>query len=185
MIEIKNLSVSYGEKEIIKDLSFSFKKGFNAITGPSGSGKTSIAGAILGIVPYTGRVISDSDKFAAVFQEDRLCEGISVLKNLKLVCRNVSVIEDGLKKFNLEKEINSKISSLSGGMKRRIAILRALLSDYDNLIMDEPFNGLDDVMKDTVMKYIKEKASDKTVILITHNSSEAAFFNCNVLHLNL
>lgn len=185
MIEIKNLSVSYGEKEVIKDLSFSFKKGFNAITGPSGSGKTSIAGAILGIVPYTGRVISDSDKFAAVFQEDRLCEGISVLKNLKLVCRNVSVIEDGLKKFNLEKEINSKISSLSGGMKRRIAILRALLSDYDNLILDEPFNGLDDVMKDTVMKYIKEKASDKTVILITHNSSEAAFFNCNVLHLNL
>lgn len=185
MIEIKNLSVSYGEKEVIKDLSFSFKKGFNAITGPSGSGKTSIAGAILGIVPYTGRVISDSDKFAAVFQEDRLCEGISVLKNLKLVCRDVSVIEDGLKKFNLEKEINSKISSLSGGMKRRIAILRALLSDYDNLILDEPFNGLDDVTKDTVMKYIKEKASDKTVILITHNSSEAAFFNCNVLHLNL
>lgn len=185
MIEIKNLSVSYGEKDVIKDLSFSFKKGFNAIMGPSGSGKSSVAGAILGIVPYSGRIKSDSEKYAAVFQEDRLCEGISVLKNLKLVCRDASVIEDGLKKFNLEKEINSKISSLSGGMKRRVAILRALISDYDNLILDEPFNGLDDAMKEKVMNYIKEKASDKTVILITHNSSEAAFFNCNVLHLNL
>lgn len=185
MIEIKNLSISFGEKLVIKDLSFSFKKGFNAIMGPSGSGKTSVAGAILGIVPYTGMVISDSDKYAAVFQEDRLCESISVLKNLKLVCRDVSVIESGLLKFNMKEEINSKISSLSGGMKRRVAILRALISDHDNLILDEPFNGLDEGMKETVMNYIKEKASDKTVILITHNSSEAAFFNCNVLHLNL
>ena len=103
MIEIKNLSVSYGEKDVIKDLSFSFKKGFNAIMGPSGSGKSSVAGAILGIVPYSGRIKSDSEKYAAVFQEDRLCEGISVLKNLKLVCRDASVIEDGLEKFNLEK----------------------------------------------------------------------------------
>ena len=49
MIEIKNLSVSYGEKDVIKDLSFSFKKGFNAIMGPSGSGKSSVAGAILAL----------------------------------------------------------------------------------------------------------------------------------------
>lgn len=102
-----------------------------------------------------------------------------------MVCKDKSVIENGLAEFRLSKEINTKVSSLSGGMKRRIAILRALLSDYDNLILDEPFNGLDEAIKLKVMEYIKEKTSGKTVILITHNSSEVTFFNCNILHLDL
>lgn len=185
MIEVRDLSISYGNKKVINDLSFSFKNGFNAIMGPSGCGKTSIANSILGLIPYEGIITAESDKFAAVFQEDRLCEGISVLKNLKMVCKDVERINKGLIHFNMQEEINSKPNDLSGGMKRRIAILRALLSDYDNLILDEPFNGLDNGIKETVMKYIKEKASGKTVILITHNSSEAEFFNCNILHLNL
>lgn len=185
MIELSNVSISYGEKNIIKELSFTFKNGFNAVMGPSGSGKTSIANALLNLIPYSGTITCDSQKNAAVFQEDRLCDNISVLKNLKMVCKDKSVIENGLAEFRLSKEINTKVSSLSGGMKRRIAILRALLSDYDNLILDEPFNGLDEAIKLKVMEYIKEKTSGKTVILITHNSSEVTFFNCNILHLDL
>lgn len=185
MIKLNCLSIEYPDKKIITNLSFTFNTGFNAICGPSGAGKTSIAHAILGLIPYTGKIESDSNRYAAVFQEDRLLDNLSVLKNLKLVCPNIEAVTSALTVFNMSENLHTKVKDLSGGMKRRVAILRAVLYEYDILILDEPFTGLDSEIKEVVMKYIKEKTSEKTVILISHDSSEVMYFDCKILHLDL
>lgn len=185
MIKLDNVSISYEDKKIISSLSFCFNKGFNAILGPSGIGKTTIIKAIMGLIEYEGKIQSESNKFAAVFEENRLCEDFTVYKNLKMVCKDKSRIQEAVIHIGLRDSIHSRVCSLSGGMKRRVSILRALLSDYDILILDEPFTGLDSDNKSIVMNYIKEKTSEKTVILITHNYSEVEFYDCNILHLNL
>ena len=79
--------------------------------------------------------------------------------------------------------MNEKVISLSGGMKRRVAILRAVLADYTTIIMDEPFKGLDDDTRKSVINYVKKMTSGKSVLLVTHDLSEADFFNCNILNL--
>jgi NitT/TauT family transport system ATP-binding protein len=73
------------------------------------------------------------------------------------------------------------VNTLSGGMKRRVAILRALLAPFDILILDEPFKGLDADTKLTMMNMVKEKVSKKTMILITHDPSETLFFNSRII----
>lgn len=183
MIKLNNLSIKYNKNIIIDNLSFEFKKGFNAIVGASGEGKTSIINAILGLIPYEGSIECDSKNFSAVFEEDRLCDNFSVLQNLKLVCNDVSKIDDALKTLSLFESKDTIINELSFGMKRRIAIIRAIIADYDVLILDEPFKGLDEDIKLITMNYIKEKTSDKTVILISHDPSEVSFYNCNILRI--
>ena len=185
MIKLENVTVKYNDKTVISNLTFEFKDGFNAILGKSGSGKTTLANAILSLKEYEGRITSDHTKYAAVFQEDRLIENLSVKKNLSLFCKDNTLIEEGLNSLLLSDSANKKALELSGGMKRRVALLRALLSDYEVLILDEPFKGLDKATKNITMNYIKEKTSGKIVILITHDLSEVEFFNCNSLFIKL
>ena len=66
-----------------------------------------------------------------------------------------------------------KVKHLSGGEKRRVAIARAILADFDILLMDEPLTGLDDDTKEIVIQYIKKRTAGKTVLLVTHNKTEA------------
>ena len=184
-IAIKNLTIKYEGNTVLEDFSYNFQKGFYAITGQSGIGKTSLINAILCLIPYTGTISFDGEpRFSAVFQEDRLCEGLSVKKNITIVNRySDSEISTALEEVGLEGCLNTRISELSGGMKRRIAILRAILADYNILVLDEPFKGLDADNKSAVMDFIQKKTSDKTVLLITHDLSEAEFFNCEIVNL--
>lgn len=185
-IIINNLSINYQDKEVIKGFSATIDTNEKiALTGPSGIGKTSIINAILGLIPYKGSInCAYSPEYAVVFQEDRLCLGLSVYTNIKLTCPKMSRqdINSYIHRVGLEPSTN--VNTLSGGMKRRVAILRALLAPANILIMDEPFKGLDSDTKELVMSLTKEKASDKTMILITHDPSEAQFFNCRPLDIS-
>lgn len=185
-IEIKNLTVRYGENKVISGFSHSFEKGrCTAIMGPSGCGKTTLVNAVMGLIPYEGNIILNDVVMSAVFQEDRLCEGMSVMRNLRLTSDRRFTprdIKNALYEMNLGDIAPEKISGLSGGMKRRIAILRALLAPHNTLILDEPFKGLDVSTRNTVMSYILRNSSD-TIILITHDISEADFFNSSIVRL--
>lgn len=185
-IDIRNLTVRYGENTVLSDFSCSFEKGkCTAITGSSGSGKTSLINAVMELIPYEGRIIRNDVVISAVFQEDRLCEGMSVMRNLKLTAAKkfgTADIKKALCEIHLDGISSHKISALSGGMKRRVAILRALLAPHNTLILDEPFKGLDEDTKNDVMTFVKKNASD-TIILITHDISEAHFFNSSIVHL--
>lgn len=173
MIEIKNLSFSFGDKVIFDDFSLKIPdKSVTAITGKSGCGKTTLINLICGLLKADkGEIVSKAEKYAVVFQEDRLLPWYTVKEN-------ISTVSDGetadlwLKKVGLSDSADLYPSQMSGGMKRRTALARALAYGGEVLILDEAFNGVDEETKTILIDIIREQATEKAVILISHNSDE-------------
>ena len=171
-IIIDSLTIQYGDNKVIDDFSYTIEPGrIYAIMGASGIGKTSLINAVMGLIPYTGTINCDEDlKISAVFQEDRLCEGMSASRNIRIVCDNkkqISHIPGLMSDFGLADCVSRKVRNLSGGMKRRIAIIRALISSHNLLIMDEPFKGLDEATRLAVMNSVRKETPDDTILMIT------------------
>ena len=118
-----------------------------------------------------GEIISDAKSYAVVFQEDRLLPWLTVRENVSIVSDDKTA-DLWLKKVGLSESAELYPSQLSGGMKRRTALARALAYGSDVLILDEAFNGVDEETKSVLMDIIKEQAKEKAVILISHNSDE-------------
>jgi NitT/TauT family transport system ATP-binding protein len=161
----------------------------NCFMGPSGIGKTTLINILLGLTaPDSGEVQGIQGKrISVIFQEDRLIEHLDAVKNIKLVCDRampVSIIEQELVKVNLSDYQNKPVKNLSGGMRRRVAVVRAMLAVSDIIIMDEPFKGLDDELKKLVIEYVKQKSAGKTVIIVTHDKEEAHLLNANIILLD-
>lgn len=182
-ISIENISFSYDDKSVFTDYSCSFPMGkTSVIMAPSGFGKSTLLYMIAGLItPSKGfiKIPIDTPKFSFAFQDLRLIESSSVLKNITLVNSKVSNTDEldaCLEALDIKSLINKRVSTLSGGEKSRVAITRALMAEYDILLLDEPFNGLDDETKLRTMDYVKEKTAHKTVLLVTHNKDEATFF---------
>ena len=180
-IVINNLKKRYNDKVVLNNFNYIFKeKAISFIMGTSGVGKTTLIKILMGLEQADdGKVIGISDKkISAVFQEDSLCENLSVLLNIKLVCENIShlEIEKCLELLDLKDCLHKRVKELSGGMKRRVAILRALLYDFDLLIMDEPFKGLDKETKIKVMNFVISKLENKSAIIITHEMEDIMYF---------
>ena len=188
-IIINDLTKKYGEKTVLSDFSLKIEdKEKITVMGSSGCGKTTLIRIIAGLeIPDSGELLNVPEKISFVFQENRLCEDFSSVSNVMFVTgKSISKeeIEDNLKLLGLSDSLYKPVKNLSGGMKRRVAIARALLSDYDLLIMDEPFKGLDEELKLSVLQYVKEKTKDKTVIFVTHNMDEAKLFSERIINLN-
>ena len=177
-INLRNITKQYETIPVLNQLYLEIKEGkTTCIMGPSGVGKTTLIHILMGLVQADSGVIEgvEGRRFAAVFQENRLCEEIGAVLNIKMVC-DKKVTEAQIKKeleavglLDYEKK---KVNELSGGMKRRVAIVRAVMADSDIIIMDEPFKGLDDKLKGQVIDYIKRKTIGKTLVVITHNKEE-------------
>lgn len=187
-IVLKNLSKSYGENLVISDLNLNIKSGVTTcLMGPSGCGKTTLLRLIAGLEkPDSGEIMSEARKISYAFQEDRLSEDFSVISNIRFVVgktMNSEDIRNLLKEFELGDVIDKPVRELSGGMKRRVAIARALSATYDLLILDEPLKGLDEKLKQHVMEVIKNHTKGKTVIYVTHDSSEADVMGARVITL--
>ena len=180
-IVIENLKKRYNDKVVLNNFNYTFKdKTISFIMGATGVGKTTLIKILMGLVQADdGKVIGiNNKKISVVFQEDSLCENLSVLLNIKLVCENISnlEIEKSLELLDLKDCMHKRVRELSGGMKRRIAIIRALLYDFDLLIMDEPFKGLDKETKIKVMDFVISKLENKSAIIITHDMDEIMYF---------
>ena len=121
----------------------------------------------------------------AVFQENRLCETFSPIDNIRLAVPSLSrqAAARELKRVLPEDCLHRPVSSLSGGMKRRTAILRAMAAPSDAIIMDEPFTGLDEETKEMVIQYILEKSCGKLLILSTHQEEDALLLGGETIHL--
>ncbi len=111
-----------------------------------------------------------------VFQEDRLCMNESAIRNVAMVLRSQAteigeVILSHFSRVGLTdiEALHQPVSKLSGGMRRRVAIVRAVLAPGDMLLLDEPFQGLDEDTKKQVIQYMKEEQRDRTVVLVTHD----------------
>lgn len=176
-IKLKHVSKAFEGKQIFDDFSAVFPEGeIIGIMAPSGYGKTTLLRMLMGlIVPDEGQILGiEGKKKSAVFQEDRLCENLSASANIRLVNPNLSQgeTEKAMNAVGLGDCVHQPVRELSGGMRRRVAILRALLCEYEILYLDEPFKGLDQETKELVMKDTKRRCQGKTVFLVTHDAAE-------------
>ena len=185
---IRNITKSYGEKTVFKNLNLKIESGkITCIMAPSGAGKTTLLRMMMGLEkPDRGSIVGLSEKrFSAVFQEERLCEGMTAIGNIRLVNPSLTAeqIRNELQRLGMYDCENQPVSELSGGMRRRVSILRALLAEYDVLFMDEPFKGLDSTLKKDVITSVMEKTVGKTVIVVTHDRSEADLLRAEIINL--
>jgi len=178
MMEAIRVSKSFDGKSVIQDYSFYLEDGVHyALMGPSGCGKTTLLNLLMGLMkPDSGSIrTKEGLRISAVFQEDRLLRQMTAAANNELV--NPSA-HDRAETLLLELGITPEslpqpVSTYSGGMKRRVALARALLADFDVLFLDEPYKGLDEETRDRVMKIVARYTEGKTVVLVTHDSQEA------------
>lgn len=193
-IQIEHLDKAYGENQVLKDFSAVIPEGkTTCIMAPSGKGKTTLLNILLGLESYDrGRIRGlEGKKKSAVFQEDRLCENLSSRANIRMIREKkisrgsgfLKKMEEGLEALELQEWGDQPVRKLSGGMKRRTAILRALLADWEILFMDEPFKGLDIETKKKVMEYVKNECLGKTVAFVTHDPEEAKEMGAEILVL--
>ena len=182
MINLQNVTASYGTHTVLKDFSLTISKGEHiAIMGESGSGKTTLLKLISKqLTPDSGEVCIAASRIAYMFQEPRLLPWLSVLDNVNLVLgdnkESLPEAVKWLKKVGLGNNLESLPYALSGGMRQRAALARALAYNGDLLLLDEPLASLDEDSADELLTLIKTHAENKTVILVTHNSEHAKKF---------
>ena len=175
----------YKEKQIFSNRIFDFASdGVSIVKAPSGYGKTTLLRIISSLDRDYEGFIEDPPCFpVVVFQEDRLVENLSVEANLRAVSKDRNLIRHLLSEVGLIDEIDNKVNELSGGMKRRVSIIRALLLDYDWLLLDEPFQGLDDVLCKKLSSLILSFSKGKGLIVITHDDRDVRLFGGKVIEL--
>lgn len=189
-IIFENVSVNFNEKEVLKDINLTIKQGeVIGIMGASGIGKTTFVKILLGLLkPTSGKVYGlENLQFSAVFQEDRLCEYFDAITNVKMVLPSditTDQVEKEFLKVLLTDYKGTSVSKLSGGMKRRVAIVRAVMAQSDVIILDEPLKGLDEALKEKVLSYLKESLSERTVILVTHDKAEIEALHAKLLYFS-
>lgn len=184
-----------GHPPALEAVDFSVRKGeFVSIVGPSGCGKTTILRLIAHLVePTTGRVeVRDSPRTAYVFQEPNLLPWRSVIDNIRLPLELLGVprpaqqpsIEDSLRLIGLQAADYRKYPRmLSGGMKMRVSLARAMVTKPEILLLDEPFAALDDMLRQQLNEDLLAIWQDQqwTALFVTHNVAEAVFLSQRVL----
>ena len=192
ILELSHVEKIYGEKEnqvkALKDINIQVKEGeFIAIVGPSGCGKSSLLSILCGIEDKTGGsfIFPDTkkNKLGYMLQNDSLFPWLTILDNCliglkvskKLTFENISYVKKLLEMYGLRDFMYNYPSSLSGGMRQRVALIRTLAIKPDILLLDEPFSALDYqtrlAVSDDVYQIIKKE--HKTAIMVTHDLAEA------------
>ena len=182
---VLNLEKSYRGTPVLRGFSANFAEGeISALMGPSGCGKTTLLRILLGIEEADAGSIRGVGRAVAVFQEDRLSEPLSAIENVRLGKKDATREQAKalLSALGLSEDMGKPVSELSGGMRRRVSIARALIADADTVLLDEPFSALDDDTKAQVMAYTKQALAGKTVLLITHDIDEARAFAGNRIY---
>ena len=198
MIEIKNLYKSFGDKEVLKGINLDIETGETlVIIGRSGCGKSVLIKHIVGLlepdegyVKVEGKIVSDLSekelyqlrkKFGFLFQGAALFDSMTVEENVGLaLTENINkyssneihnIVEEKLSIVDLTGIQESKPAELSGGMKKRVGLARALISNPDYILYDEPTTGLDPIMSDSIDNMIKNLAGklNVTSIVVTHD----------------
>jgi phospholipid/cholesterol/gamma-HCH transport system ATP-binding protein len=210
VVEFKNVSITFDVNPVLKDISFTVHPGeTRMVLGPAGCGKSVLMKLANGLIrPDTGTItvfgqditkMSENDlyklrsRIGMVFQESALFDSLSVEENVAYRLHEEKVSEDethtrvveALKFVELEKAIAKFPSELSGGMRRRVSIARALISKPDLILYDSPTGGLDPITSTTIVELIikQRDVSHTTSLLITHRLQDA--FTLAMSHYNL
>lgn len=189
-ITVDQVSKSFGPLQVFENFSATYEPGeIYYLTEPSGSGKTTLFRMLAGLeIPDSGEIyLTDSYNryqlgahlqeeaaafrkgiFSIVFQEDRLCEEYSAVRNVEMITGSREKAEAALKKLLEPEALYKPCRQLSGGMKRRVALVRAMEAVGSYVLLDEPFTGMDAATKKRAECYILEKQQGRTLVIATH-----------------
>jgi len=185
MITLKNISKSFGSHKVLNQFNLIVTTGdVICLLGPSGSGKTTILKMLSGLdIHFEGDILGLENKsISYVFQESRLLPWLTVKENLNYVLEGkipMDKIEDHIHYFldqvGLACYKDAYPNTLSGGMKQRVSLARAFATPHDILLLDEPFQGLDQDLKEQLMALLEQLIAqdESTVVMVTHDLSEA------------
>lgn len=194
ILEVENLSYSFGNNSILKDINIHVNKNeIVTIVGSSGVGKSTLFNLIAGVLKkQTGKIIINNSndyigKVAYMLQTDLLFEHKTIINNivLPLIIAKVNkkeALEEAskiLKQFNLYKYANKYPKQLSGGMRQRVALIRTYMFKKNIFLLDEAFSALDAITKKELHKwyFTLKKNLNLTTLLITHDIEEAVFLS--------
>ncbi len=187
-LEIRGLSKRFGEKTLFEDLSLTVDRPM-ILWASSGWGKTTLLRILMGLETPDSGTVSGVGRVGAVFQEDRLCPQLTAVQNVELVLENTKsdykqqIVRD-LQRLGLdEAALDLPVRKLSGGQKRRAALLRAVWAESDTLLLDEPFTGMDPETMKKAASLLKERCQRKPVLLATHDREAIGELGWPVLRL--
>ena len=188
-ISVESLRKAFGTQLVLNDVPFTAPAHqITCIMAPSGVGKTTLLRILLGLEqPDSGTVSLLPDcRWAAVFQEDRLLEHLDAMENLRFILGNEldeTEADRLLQELGLSDFEGKPVRDFSGGMKRRLALARALLAPSDALALDEPFAGLDEENRERAIACIRNRTAGKPVLLVTHNEEDVIGLNAGLIRL--
>ena len=186
---LNGISKSFGSRKVLENISFRFPAGsVTCILGPSGCGKTTLLRIAAGLEkPDTGSVEGIPEQIGFVFQEDRLCGEFSAVSNVRLAARNLPKAEIArrLAEIGLGEDLDKPVRDFSGGMKRRVAIVRAVCCPAELLFLDEPFKGLDEKLRLEVIRYIGKYSRGRTVVCVTHEPEDAERLGAKMIEMEM
>ncbi len=187
-IEIKDLTVRYGDYIAIEDVNLQIKHpSFVVVIGPNGAGKTTFLKSLLGLIPYEGEVKifgkrpkEIRNRVGYLPQRERINTNIPILvrdvvlmpvsaRKLVISKNNVKKAKEYLKTVGMEKFWQHRFDALSGGQQQRVLFARTLMNDPDILVLDEPFSATDVATKMSLIQLLHRISKNKTIILVTHD----------------
>ena len=187
MIKINNLTKSFGKNLVIDNLNAELPAcGIVTVTGPSGKGKTTFLNILAGILkPDSGEIAGDPSSLSYSFQDDRLFPWLSVRKNIEIVLPRYMQDKTEKISFWLDSVELSEFSDylpdkLSGGMKQRVSLARALAYPSDIVLLDEPFAALDETLHKKMYDLIKKEAKKRLIIMVTHDKKDISEINIEI-----
>lgn len=184
-VDFRGVSKSFDGHSVLQHLSLAIAAGQRmALMAPSGAGKTTFLRLALGLeTPDEGIVARTPGPLSAVFQEVRLMEGLTATQNLALAATDTQELNRSLRilgELLQEAEMNKPVSQLSGGMRRRVELARALGHPAGLLVLDEPFTGLDDETRERAAAIAAEHLDGRTLLLATHGIRDAESLDATV-----
>ena len=187
MLELKNVSLRLGDKQVLRDCDLRLADGGRiALMGPSGCGKTTLLRVALSLQkPDAGEVSCSWNMIGVVFQEPRLLGWCTAEENVNLVLSDkAETLPEAalwLDRLELSEARGLYPAELSGGMRQRLSIARALALRPELLILDEPFKAMDEALVARVRQTVAQSLSDAALLLVTHSEEEARAFGCRIL----
>lgn len=184
MISCKNLSKCFGKQIVLNSFSYNFNDtGFYLLFGESGSGKTTLLNTLAGFLPFDSGNITYNERsflnkvdnsliandFDYITQDAFFVDFLSVMDNMRLISNNDEEIIEKLKEFNLDKKIHQMPTTLSGGEKQRLSIVRALINNKKVLFLDEPTASLDNENKTSVFELLSQLKEHILIICSSHD----------------